>query len=189
LCIFVSFFIIFIITFLSKNLKNTDSKISNELIRNIITNDENIVDSDKYNQNLESSINNYQNKWKIEIPSIDLCAEIREWTDEKTLNEYVAHFEETPLLNGNVCLAAHNRGYKVNYFSNIKNLNIGDEIQYFINGKTYKYEIHKILIIDETDWTMLENTKDNRITLITCIENKEEYRLCIQGIKKKEDLW
>jgi len=37
------------------------------------------------------------------------------------------------------------------------------------------------LIIYETDWSMIENTEDNRITLITCVENREEYRLCVQA--------
>ena len=84
---------------------------------------------------------------------------------------------------GNVCLAAHNRGYDVNYFSKLKDLKVGDNIYYTIDGTQKKYEISEILVIYETDWKMLENTKDNRITLITCIENREEYRLCVQGIE------
>ena len=31
---------------------------------------------------------------------------------------------------GNIALAAHNRGYKVNYFQDLKKLEIGDEIYY-----------------------------------------------------------
>ena len=50
--------------------------------------------------------------------------------------------------------------------------------------KKYKYEVSTILTIYETDWEMLENTDDNRITLITCIENRPEYRLCVQGVEK-----
>lgn len=82
-----------------------------------------------------------------------------------------------------MCLAAHNRGYDVNYFSKLKDLKVGDNIYYTIDGTQKKYEISEILVIYETDWKMLENTKDNRITLITCIENREEYRLCVQGIE------
>ena len=36
--------------------------------------------------------------------------------------EYVGHFENTNLLNGNVGLAAHNRGYPINYFARLKEL-------------------------------------------------------------------
>lgn len=81
-----------------------------------------------------------------------------------------------------VGFAAHNRGYRVNYFSRLKELQRGDIIKYFVDGKKYSYKVNEISVIYETDWSNLEDTEDNRITLITCIENREEYRLCIQGV-------
>ncbi len=84
---------------------------------------------------------------------------------------------------GNVGLAGHNRGYKVNYFARLKELKIGDEIYYIVNGNETKYKVSEILVIYETDWKMLENTEDNRLTLITCIENRDKYRLCVQAIE------
>lgn len=106
---------------------------------------------------------------------------IKEGTDAEILDKFVGHFENTSLFEGNICLAAHNRGYSKNYFSNLKELEKGDIIHYILHNKTKKYRISEILIINESDWTMLKNTEDNRITLITCIENKEQYRLCVQG--------
>lgn len=123
------------------------------------------------------------NEWKIEIPKIELIADISNGTDEKTLNKYVGHFDETVLINGNVGLAAHNRGYKVNYFKNLKKLEIGDMIYYTYLGDKKEYTVDKIKIIKDTNWEPLENTKENRITLITCVENEPEYRLCVQGIE------
>ena len=38
-------------------------------------------------------------------------------------------------------------------------------------------------IIHQTDWRYIENTEDNRITLITCVENMYEYRRCIQAVE------
>lgn len=75
-------------------------------------------------------------------------------------------------------------GYPVNYFEKIKDLEIGDEIIYKTpNGeKTYKLTMSKI--IEKTDWSYLQKTNENKITLITCVENKPEYRRCIQGIEK-----
>ena len=100
------------------------------------------------------------------------------------MDKFVGHFEETTKTNGNVGLAAHNRGYPVNYFKNIKQLKEGDEINY----KYYEYEKSYIVvenkIIKDTDWKSLENTKENRITLITCVENEPEYRRCIQAVEK-----
>ena len=47
-----------------------------------------------------------------------------------------------------------------------------------------------ILIVDtkkeilETDWSNLEGTSDNRLTLITCIKNKVNQRLCVQAVQE-----
>ncbi len=107
------------------------------------------------------------------------------------MNKYVAHFEETSKNTGNVGLAAHNRGYENNYFENIKKLKEGDSIFYSYQGNTREYIVKKQIIIKDTDWTTLQETKENTITLITCVENQPEYRRCVQGIEKikeSEDL-
>lgn len=123
--------------------------------------------------------------WKIIIPKISLEAEISEGTSKKIMDKYVGHFEETSKNNGNIGLAAHNRGYNVNYFEKIKSLKNGDEIIYKFYDFEKTYKVVENRIIKDTDWNYLENTKDNRITLITCVENEPEYRRCIQGIEKK----
>lgn len=128
-----------------------------------------------------------EDEWKIEIPKINLEANIAEGTTKEILDFFVGHFEETPKDYGNVCLAAHNRGYNVNYFENIKTLELGDKIIYTYQNKQIIYEVKIIKIIEETDWSMLENTKENKITLITCLENEPEYRRCIQAIERKEN--
>ena len=120
-------------------------------------------------------------EWRIEISSIKLNAKISEGTDSKILNKYVGHFENTKKENGNIGLAAHNRGYKVNYFQNVKNLKIGDKINYFYNGKKYIYEVYTNHIILDTDWSVLEDNNENEVTLITCVENEEELRRCVKA--------
>ncbi len=124
------------------------------------------------------------NTWYIEIPKIDLKANIKEGTSSKILDDYIGHFEETQKINGNIGLAAHNRGYKNNYFAKIKNLQDGDIIYYVYKGKTKKYEVINQNIIKDTDWYCLENTKENMLTLITCVENQPEYRRCVQAKEK-----
>ena len=122
------------------------------------------------------------NEWKIVIPSIGLEAPIAEGTSQKVMSQYVGHFENTPKLNGNVALGAHNRGYSVNYFQDLKKLKKGDKIQYYYYGETKQYRVETITIIKDTDWTYLQNTTKDKITLITCVENQPEYRRCIQGV-------
>ena len=113
-------------------------------------------------------------QWQIEIPVINLKAEISEGTSKEVMDTFVGHFEETPKDTGNVGLAAHNRGYKVNYFQDLKKLKEGDEIIYTYNGKQRKYEIKILKIIKDTDWDLLENT----------IENEPEYIRCVQAVEK-----
>ena len=51
------------------------------------------------------------------------------------------------------------------------------------------YEVKKCRIIKDTEWEYLENTEDNMLTLITCVENEPEYRRCIQAIDKEEETY
>lgn len=140
---------------------------------------------DKVEVNLEksNSINNFKNsdEWKLEIPKISLYAKISEGTTSKVMDKYIGHFMETSKDNGNVGLAAHNRGYKVNYFSNLKKLEKGDLVIYTYKGKSQKYTVTSKEIIKDTDWSKLENSAVNKLTMITCVENKPEYRLCVQA--------
>ena len=146
-----------------------------------------------FNQNIMNQEFNTENKieneekterWEIEIPKISLKATIAEGTTKETLNQYVGHFEQTQKEEGNIGLAAHNRGYEVNYFQNLKLLQKGDEIKYIHNQFEKIYEVEKCRIIKDTEWEYLENTEDNRLTLITCIKNKVNQRLCVQAVQE-----
>ena len=101
--------------------------------------------------------------------------------------EYVGHFDNTSKWQGNVGLAAHNRGYPINYFAKLKELVQGDELIYKTEYGTKKYIIELTTIIEDTDWSYLQDTEENKITLITCVENIPNERLCIQAIEKKEE--
>ena len=127
-------------------------------------------------------------EWALKIQKINLEAKIKEGTTKEVMDEYIGHFEETPKELGNVGLAAHNRGYKNNYFENLKKLQMGDEIKYIYKGKEKNYKVSKISIIKDNDWSMLENTEENELTLITCVENEPEYRRCVKAeeIRKEE---
>ena len=123
--------------------------------------------------------------WQIEIPKISLIANISEGTTKEVLNQYVGHFENTAKQQGNVGLAAHNRGYEVNYFEDLKQLKEGDEIKYRYNEFKKTYEVKKCRIIKDTEWEYLEETEENKLTLVTFVENHPEYRRCIQAVEKR----
>lgn len=93
--------------------EKTQINYFNKITDNIDKNYKLIVDSNR-------EVKSQDKEWRLEISSINLKAKISEGTDSKTLNKYIGHFENTKKENGNIGLAAHNRGYKVNYFKNIK---------------------------------------------------------------------
>ena len=186
-------FIISIILYLFINVLFHSNLLKTEKIEfkvNFIT-QENFIQNETINSenlaNDNASIldkTNKLNNWYIQIDKVSLKAPIQEGTTKEILNEYVGHFEESSKDLGNICLAAHNRGYKNNYFSRLKELQEGDEIKYTYNDIEKTYIVTKHEIIQNTDWSNLEPTEENTITLITCVENEPEYRRCIQGIEK-----
>lgn len=134
----------------------------------------------------EAVKNQYKiNEWRIFISKINLDAPILEGTTQEVLRRGVGHFTSTSKWDGNVVLAAHNRGYKYNFFQEIKRLEIGDVIEYQTEQGKRTYEVCGKEKIKETDLSILENTKENKLTLITCVENMPEYRLCVQAKELK----
>ncbi len=127
-----------------------------------------------------------EENWCLEIPNIKLKAIIAEGTTKEIMNQYIGHFEESEKWIGNICLAAHNRGYKNNYFAEVKTLKEGDKIIYYYENNNREYLVEKNEIIEATDLSCLENTEDNRLTLITCVENEPNYRRCVKAIENKK---
>lgn len=121
----------------------------------------------------------------LKIDKINLEAPIKEGIDKKTLNKYVGHFSETALLDGNICLAAHNRGYENNYFQDLHLLENEDIICYITKFDEKKYKVSSVKEINEEDLSVLKSTEENRLTLITCIENKPSKRLCVIAVEDR----
>ena len=120
----------------------------------------------------------------LKIEKIDLDGTVKEGSTNEILKDYIGHIEETAKYDGNVGLAAHNRGNKYSYFARINELEPGDEIVYTTKYGERKYIVNSKKEILETDWRQLEGTQDNRLTLITCIKNKVNQRLCVQAVQE-----
>lgn len=189
--IILSLIILISVNFILKKFKYNQKKednynsIVNEINSNKISNNKNKYAQKNEEENIkieEISKNQYmENSWRILIPKINLDAPILEGTEKEILRKGVGHFKSTNIWDGNVCLAAHNRGYKYNYFQEIKRLEIGDVIIYKNNNRSRKYVVKWKEKIKETDLSCLEDTKENTLTLLTCVENMPEYRLCVQA--------
>ena len=178
----ISIFIFFFTDIFFSN--NNILKSKNALEANVKVESSNIQVNPKENEKkdiIEDVKEETKEEWYLEIPCINLRADIKEGTTKEIMDDYIGHFEDTKIEDGNIGLAAHNRGYKKNYFERLKELKKGDKIYYHHNNFKKEYVVEKHIIIKDTDWTNLENTNDNTITLITCVENEKEYRRCIQG--------
>ena len=155
---------------------------------NLTNNEQEIKEiiTEEKKENKPEETNKNESNWQIRIPEINLDAQISEGTTKEVMDEYVGHFEETETEYGNVGLDAHNRGYPVNYFQDLKKLKKGSEIIYSHGDFEMTYIVETIEIIANTNWDYLGGTEENCITLITCVENEPKYRRCIQGVEKVE---
>lgn len=171
-----SFVLLFAAGIFMYYLKNYDNKLV----------DANVVTTDSNYENIT-----YEKEEKLEndligilkIEKIGLKATVKEGSNSKILKDYIGHIEGTSLYDGNICLAAHNRGNKYSYFARLNELKKGDIVKYTTNFYTREYKINSIKTIFETDLTILENTNENKITMITCIKNKRNQRLCVQAVQ------
>ena len=121
----------------------------------------------------------------LTIEKIGLKAQVKEGSTQEILLKYIGHMPETAKYEGNIGLAAHNRGTEYAYFARLNELEEGDKIIYKTKFYERTYVVTKKVVIYDTDWSYLKNTKDNRITMITCIANKPNQRLCVQAVKEK----
>lgn len=152
-----------------------------------IGDNDNLIDTDVENDDYE--INENDVIGKLTIPDILLKnAPIKEGTELSILSEAIGHFKSTSIYSGNVGLASHNSGGKGDYFKNLKNIKIGSEIYYQSQYGVKRYIVVNKEIIEETDFTYLEDSDENKITLITCVAGQREKRLCVQAIENYESI-
>ena len=118
----------------------------------------------------------------LKIPAVGLSVKVYQGTDSKTLAKGVGHFEETSIWNGNVALAAHNRGTN-DYFGEIHTLNLGDRITLTTKLGTRTYRVTAVEKVSETDRSELVPSAENRLTLYTCVRNQSAYRWCVQAVE------
>lgn len=116
----------------------------------------------------------------LSIPELNLNVKVYQGTGDTTLAKGAGHFASTSIWNGNVAIAGHNRGVN-NHFGAIHTLNYGDEIKFTTKLGSRTYEVYAVSKIKADDVSVLNDTSENIITLITCVKNQPEYRWCVQA--------
>lgn len=112
---------------------------------------------------------------ELKIPAVDLTVKVYEGTSSSVLRKGAGHFTETSIWDGNVAIAAHNRGVN-NHFGKIHELEMGNKITLTTKLGTRTYEVVSVEKVNELDDSGLAPTVENQLTLYTCVRNQREAR-------------
>lgn len=145
-----------------------------------VTTDEKYVDISYKDDEELKNIENEDIIGYLSIEKIDLRAKVKSGSDKETLKNYIGIIG-TNIYDGNVCFAAHNRGYENSFFARINELELNDQIVYETNFFKRVYKVTDIKVIKDTDLSVLDNCQNNKLTLITCVKNRSTQRLCVQA--------
>lgn len=118
----------------------------------------------------------------IKIPSLKISMKLWEGETNASMKKGLGHYSSTSAWDGNVGACGHNRGTKY-AIGSIKNLERGDTITYTTIYGTRTYAVETVKVISNTDWSYLQATSDNRITLTTCLADHPESRVVVQAVE------
>ena len=135
-------------------------------------------------ENLELQVALNQKLGELYVPKYSKKIDVFEGENLENMKIGASHFQYTPVFDGNVVMAGHNRGSS-GYFSFVKDLELGDILKYTIDSKTRTYKVSLKEKVNENDFTYLLPTDDNKLTLITCVENEPKLRLVVQLINEE----
>lgn len=124
----------------------------------------------------------------LSIPKLDLNVGIGEEVDNETLKYSVGHFSDTamPGQKGNFCVIGHRSYTYGEFFNRLDEIEENDEIIVEYNGKEFKYKVTEIKVVKPEEVSVLNQSEEEEITLITCTPIRVgSHRLIIKGIREQ----
>lgn len=106
----------------------------------------------------------------LSIPAIGCEEMVKQGTARRTLSGALGHMEETAMPGeaGNCVIAGH-RNYNFGlFFNRLDEVVIGDEIIVETKENVYTYHVTDILVVEPQQVSVLQETQEASITLITC---------------------
>ena len=116
---------------------------------------------------------------RLSIPSIGLNKYVYEGTSQENMRKGIAHFDCTSGFSGNIGLAGHNRPVSTAAFAKLKDVKLGDTVQYTTAYGTATYVVSNITTVATTDTSGLQQDGTNKITMYTCKMNQPDVKLCV----------
>lgn len=115
--------------------------------------------------------------YTLSIPKIRVVNALASTTDTD-LGRHLVNYKGTSVPGdlGNAVIFGHSTlpqlynplDYKT-IFANVYKLEIGDNIHATVNGVTYTYKVHNIIVVDPSDTSFFSQSYDNSyLTLVTC---------------------
>jgi sortase A len=103
---------------------------------------------------------------RLEAPTVKLSTAVLEGSDDATLSRGSGHIEDTPFPGqpGNVGIAGH----RDTTFRALRNIHIGDALEFKTADRLYRYRISKTWIVGPDDVYVLDPTPQPALTLVTC---------------------
>ena len=103
---------------------------------------------------------------RVSIPKINLDVIVVEGTNHKSLRLGPGHLKNTPAPGelGNSVISAH----RDTFFRHIYELAKGDQIHVTRDGHNFIFEVTGKRIVQPDDLSVVKNSSDARLTLITC---------------------
>ena len=141
---------------------------------------EEAVDAVLNNRTDSISNDKYRYKAILEIPSIGLKRGILDINNKYNFAKY--NIELVKEEDDMIVLASHNGNNYNSYFGKLKNISLGDEINYYYNGKIYKYIYTDSYEIRKDGYADIYRKKsENSIILVTCKDNSDDAQIVFIG--------
>jgi len=109
----------------------------------------------------------------LTIESVKISGNISEGITSEAMERGFWHFPTSSLpgKKGNVVIIGHRFKYippATNTFFNLDKVSIGDKIKVSVGEETYTYVVTDINVAEPNDISVIQQTDDYRLTLITC---------------------
>jgi len=114
----------------------------------------------------------------LEFPRFGKTIKVYEGTSLSNMSLGAGHFSETSAWNGNVCVAAHNRGVPNNFIF-LKDMIVGDKVTYTTKYGQRTYEVISNTQISVNDTSGLAWSTTNILSLYTCVQNVPNLRILV----------
>jgi LPXTG-site transpeptidase (sortase) family protein len=103
---------------------------------------------------------------EIQVPRLQLQAIVVQGDSAASLRHAVGHISKSPLPGewGNVALVGH----RDTFFRPLRNIRLGDEIQFTTAQHRFRYVVESIQIVAPDDVQVLEPSTGSDLTFVTC---------------------